>query len=159
MRKSATIIAISMLTATFATAAFSASPDVYVVNFRNEKSPESQALDARLNPALANAGVKLEHVVIDTTTAARWEKGAHEAFDRNIVPVFNQWVGLPGFAAVVDAKTKKVLGCLNANFSPNEIANEIKRMSSTASGAAYISRAAFTSKSTECPPAYNTPPQ
>jgi len=47
---------------------------------------------------------------------AKWEKGAHEAFDRDIVPVFNQWVGLPGFAAIVDAKSKRVIGCVNSTF-------------------------------------------
>jgi len=99
-------------------------------------------------------GANAEHVIIDTSTAAKWEKGAHEAFDRDIVPVFNKWVGLPGFAAVVDAKSKRVIGCVNSTFSSSEMAAEIRDMASRASGSAYMSNAS-TGKSTQCPAAHN----
>lgn len=159
MKTFAALVTATILTAATSATAFAAAPDVYVVNFRNEKNAESQTLDTRIYSAIARAGDNLEHVIIDTTTAARWEKGAHEAFDREIVPVFNKWVGLPGFAAVVDAKTKKVIGCVNPKFEAEEMANELKRMTAKAKGKAFMSRAAFNSKTTKCPPAHNQPPK
>jgi|GEM_PF-818032 len=151
-------------------AAQAASPDCYAVNFRNSSDAKSVSLDASLSTALAMTGMNIEEVVIDTSTAAKWEKGAHEAFDRDIVPVFNKWVGLPGFAAIVDARTKRVIGCVNSLYDAAEMADEIKQMCSKASGAAYMSRAGYdytsaprtsliwkTSgrKTTQCPAAHN----
>lgn len=144
------------LTAAFGSSAF--ATDIYVVNFRNAKDVKSQQLDGQLASALAISGVNAEEVVIDTSTAAKWEKGAHEAFDRDIVPVFNQWVGLPGFAAVVDAKSKRVIGCVNSTFNANEMAREIRAMASKAQGTAYLSNASVTSKTTRCPAAHNVDP-
>jgi len=146
------------LTAAFGATAFAASPDVYVVNFKNDKDVKSQQLNGQLSTALAISGVNAEEVVIDTTTAAKWEKGAHEAFDRDIVPVFNQWVGLPGFAAVVDAKSKRVIGCVNSTFDANEMAREIRSMASRAQGSAYLSNASVSTKTTRCPAAHNVDP-
>ncbi|WP_409434043.1 hypothetical protein ACJ3XI_05950 [Litorimonas sp. RW-G-Af-16] len=158
MKTLSTLIGAAVLTSAFASTAYAASPDVYVVNFRNAKDVKSQQLDSQLQTAVAIAGVNAEEVVIDTTTAAKWEKGAHEAFDKDIVPVFNKWVGLPGFAAVVDAKTKRVIGCVNASFSANEMAEELRKMASRAQGNAYMSRASVGAKTTSCPAAHNVDP-
>jgi len=158
MKKVTTILAAGLFTAAMSATSYAASPDVYVVNFRNSNDVQSQQLDAQLTTALSIAGVNAEEVVIDTSTAAKWEKGAHEAFDRDIVPVFNQWVGLPGFAAVVDAKTKRVIGCVNATFSANEMASEISKLASQATGSAYMSRASVGTKTTSCPAAHNVDP-
>lgn len=159
MRRVTTFITTLALTVSFGATAFAASPDVYVVNFRNSTDANSQALDAQLSSAIAIAGVKTEEVVIDTSSAAKWEKGAHDAFDRDIVPVFNKWVGLPGFAAVVDAKSKRVIGCVNGRFSANEIAEELRKMASRATKSAFVSKASVSSKTTKCPPAFNTDPE
>jgi len=158
MRRVTTFITTLALTAGFGATAFASSPDVYVVNFRNSTDANSQALDAQLSSAIAIAGVNTEEVVIDTSSAAKWEKAAHDAFDRDIVPVFNQWVGLPGFAAVVDAKSKRVIGCVNGRFSANEIADELRKMSSRASGKAFMSKASVSTKTTKCPPVFNKDP-
>ncbi len=152
------LCALVLALSSFAATAFASAPDIYVVNFRNEKTPESRALDQQLFPALSMAGVNSEQVFIDITTPARWEKGAHEAFDRGLVPLFNKWVGLTGFAAIVDAKTKRVLGCVNQNFSAIEIAREIQGMSATVTRSSFISGASYSGKSTLCPPPFNTPP-
>ena len=153
-----TILAATVVTAAFAAPAFATSPDIYVVNFRNAQDNNSARLDGELSTALAISGVNAEEVVIDTSTAAKWEKGAHEAFDRDIVPVFNKWVGLPGFAAVVDAKSKRVIGCVNSAFSANEMAEKIRQMAATSSGSAYLSRASINTKTTNCPAAHNVDP-
>jgi len=134
-----------------------AAPDVYVVNFRHAEDATSQKLDSQLASALEMARVNAEEVVIDTTTAAKWEKAAHDAFNRDIVPVFNKWVGLPGFAAVVDANSKTVIGCVNASVHPTEMAREIQQMVSVAKGDAYISKASSGTTATQCPDAYNKP--
>ncbi len=159
MKKLASTLATLGFVAALSADAFATSPDVYVVNFRNDKNTESQVLDSQLATALAMVGGDAEEVVIDTSTAAKWEKGAHEAFDRDIVPVFNQWVGLPGFAAVVDAKTKRVIGCVNGQFSANEMAKELGKMAARAKGSAYLSNASTGQKTTQCPPVYNVVPK
>ena len=135
--------------------AIAQGPDTYVVNFRNNDAAESLTLDSNIRDALAMANVNAEEVTIDTSTAAKWEKGAHEAFDRDIVSVFNKWVGLPGFAAIVDARTKEVISCVNSKHSASEIAQEVRQKTMMAAGRAVTSDATFT-KTTQCPPAHNT---
>ncbi|MEP1229421.1 MAG: hypothetical protein ABJG88_01970 [Litorimonas sp.] len=156
MKTLSSVIGAAILTAAFGSNAFASSPDVYVVNFRNTSDTNSQQLDAQLASAMAIAGVNAEEVVIDTSTAAKWEKGAHEAFDRDIVPIFNKWVGLPGFAAVVDANSKRVIGCVNAGSSASQVANSIRELSARASGSASLSRAS--TGTTRCPAAHNVDP-
>lgn len=157
MTKFRTLIGATLIAAAFGSTAFAASPDVYVVKFRADSDVKSQTLDTELATAIAIAGANVEEVTIDTSNAARWEKSAHEAFDRGIVPVFNKWVGLPGFAAVVDAKSKRVLGCVNSTFDANTMAAELRKMSAKASGSAYMSNAS-TRMTTQCPPTFNVDP-
>ena len=158
MKLLTSVLAATVLTTAFAAPAFATSPDIYVVNFRNATDSNSARLDGQLSAALSISGVNAEEVIIDTSTAAKWEKGAHEAFDRDIVPVFNKWVGLPGFAAVVDAKSKRVIGCVNSSFSANEMAEKIRQMAANSDGGAYLSRASINSRTTQCPAAHNQPP-
>jgi len=148
--------------------------DIYVVNFRNAQDKNSQQFDGQLASALAISGIDAKEIVIDTSTAAKWEKSAHDAFDHDIVPVFNQWVGLPGFAAIVDANSKRVIGCVNTAFAVNEMAAKIRQMASKAKGSAYLSNADYefsmdekykyivrtstTTKTTRCPAAHNVDP-
>jgi len=155
MKKLTSFLTALVVTTAFSGSAFATSPDAYIVNFRNDNDPNSQALDGALASAMALSGANIEEVVIDTSTAAKWEKGAHEAFDRDIVPVFNKWVGLPGFAVIVNAKTKRVMCCVNSTFSSSEMANEIRKMASRATGSAYLSNASVRSKTTSCPAAHN----
>ncbi len=157
MKKLTAFISAVALTSAFGASAFANSPDVYVVKFRHDGNIKSQQLESELNVAMAMVD-GVEEVIIDTSNPAKWEKSAHEAFDRDIVPVFNKWVGLPGFAAVVDANTKQVMGCVNASFSSTEMAEEIRIMQSRASGQAYMSRASIGGKTTQCPAAHNVDP-
>lgn len=152
------VLGATLLTTAFSASAFAAQPDVYVVNFRKDNDVKSQQLDRALPSAVAMAGVNAEQVNIDTSNAAKWEKGAHDAFDRGFVPVFNQWVGLPGFAAVIDASSKQVIGCVNSTFRADEIAKELKKMAAQAKGKAFISNASVTSKTTQCPAPHNVDP-
>ena len=159
MKSLTTLFAAALATAALAAPAIAqSSPDVYVVNFRNAQDSNSAKLDGELSSALVIAGVNAKEVVIDTSTAAKWEKGAYDAFDLDIVPVFNQWVGLPGFAAVVDANSKTVIGCVNSAFSANEMAAEIRDMTAKSSGAARLTSANIQTKTTKCPAAHNVDP-
>lgn len=156
MKLKTVALASALLTALIAAPAF-AAPDVYVVNFRHAKDAGSQQLDAHLEKALTMARVNAEEVVIDTTTAAKWEKGAYDAFHRDLVPVFNKWVGLPGFAVIVDASNKEVIGCVTPDFEATEIAQELRAMASMAKGDAVTRNASTNSKTTQCPAAHNEP--
>ena len=138
-----------------ATVASANSFDTYVVNFTHNEAAESSVLDNAINAALAQAGVNAESVTIDMSTAAKWEASAHVAFDRDIVPVFNKWVGLPGFAAIVDARSKRVVGCVNSKFTADEIAQEVRRHTLMAAGRAVKTDASTFQKTTQCPPAHN----
>jgi len=157
MTKLRTLFGATLIAAAFGSTAFASSPDAYVVKFRADGDAKTQALESELSTALAIAGANVEEVTIDTSNAARWEKSAHEAFDRDIVPVFNKWVGLPGFAAVVDAKSKRVIGCVNGEFDANSMAKELRKMTAQASGQAFMSNAS-TRRTTQCPPAFNVDP-
>jgi len=150
-----TLFAAAAVTAIATPAFANSNPDTYVVNFRNNDAVESQILDSNIDAAIAMAGVNSEEVVIDTSTAAAWEKGAHEAFDRDIVPVFNKWVGLPGFAVIVDARTKQVISCVNSKHSASEIASEVRTKTMMAQGRAVRTDASTSMKTTQCPPAHN----
>jgi len=157
MKIASVALASALLSLVIAAPAF-AAPDVYVVNFRHAEDARSQQLDSQLATALQIAQVNAEEVVVDTTTAAKWEKSAHDAFNRDIVPVFNKWVGLPGFAAVVDAKSKSIIGCLDASRSASDMARDIKTMAFTASGQPRITRASTGAAGSPCPATFNQPP-
>ncbi|MEL6686938.1 MAG: hypothetical protein AAFP97_04885 [Pseudomonadota bacterium] len=146
----------ALLSALMAAPAF-ASPDVYVVNFRHAEDASSQQLNAQLPDVLRMAEVNAEEVIIDTTTAAKWTKAAHDAFNRDIVPVFNKWVGLPGFAAVVDADSKSIIGCLTPRADADTLARELRNMAAQSKGEAVMT-AASSNTITACPDTFNIPP-
>ncbi|WP_189496723.1 hypothetical protein [Algimonas arctica] len=157
--KLASTAIVSALLGLLITAPAFASPDVYVVNFRHAKDIKSQQLDSQLSTALNIAQVNAEEVVIDTTTAAKWEKAAHDAFNRDIVPVFNKWVGLPGFAAVVDAKSKTIIGCIDATRTTTDMANDISTMTRSANGQPRMTQASTSVAGSPCPATFNQPPR
>lgn len=155
--KRVSITALSALLSLMIMAPAFASPDVYVVNFRHAEDTKSQQLDSQLQTALRIAQVNAEEVVIDTTTAAKWEKAAHDAFNRDIIPVFNKWVGLPGFVAIVDAKSKTIIGCIDSTRTASDMARDIKTMAYTASGQAQVTRASTATAGSPCPATFNQP--
>jgi hypothetical protein len=157
MKLATTATVSALLTLLIAAPAF-ALPDVYVVNFRHAQDTKSQQLDSQLSTALQMAQVNAEEVVIDTTTAAKWEKAAHDAFNRDIVPVFNKWVGLPGFAAVVDANSKAIIGCIDATRSTSDMARDISAMTRSAKGQPRMTQASSSAAGSPCPATYNQPP-
>jgi hypothetical protein len=152
-----TVATVSTLLSLLIAAPALAAPEIYVVNFRHADDSKSQQLEKQIPAVIKMTNIEAEEVIIDTTTAAKWTKGAHDAFNRDIVPVFNKWVGLPGFAAVVDAKSKTLLGCLSPAEDPSLLANELRNMAHKSRGEAFVSAATSTTL-TQCPETFNAPP-
>ena len=57
MKRLTSFFAAALVTTAFAAPAFAASPDIYVVNFRNAQDNNSARLDGELSTALAIAGI------------------------------------------------------------------------------------------------------
>ncbi len=102
-------------------------PDIYVVKFRADDCANCAVMESQLDTAMNMvASQKVELVTIDTTNALKWEVSAHTAFDHNIAPQFNKWVGLTGFTAVIDRQSQRTLGCVSDKQDVYKMANFIK---------------------------------
>lgn len=104
-------------------------PDIYVVMFRADWCGPCKIVEPNLNQALMNLrdpGIKI--VTIDITSPLLSERSAHAAFDHNIVRQYNQWMGVTGFAAIIDADTKNTLGCVNMMYDANAMTSHIRNL-------------------------------
>ncbi|PHR90994.1 MAG: hypothetical protein COA69_13130 [Robiginitomaculum sp.] len=132
--------------------AYAASPDVYVVKFRADNCQSCDVMETQLHFAMRMVNSRaVAEIVIDTTSPILWEKSAHTAFDRDIVPQFNKWVGKTGFVAVIDAHTRLTIGCVSAQDSAYNMANFIKSAAGLPSDYQVSNRASRF----RCPPAQN----
>ena len=144
----------------------------YVFVFVNDTDPSSISLNRKVAKSIPLLSKYVEHVHINTSTAAKWEKGMHEAFDRDVVPMINKYIGLPGFATIVDARSKRTVGCIYDLHSDDEVVSVIENFIVDMDGSAYLSNASysgngfleefqkieFSYKTTTCPPAHNVDP-
>jgi len=104
-------------------------PDMYVVVFRADWCGPCKIVEPNLSRAMGMLGDQgLEVVMIDITTPASSERSAHMAFDRNIVGQYNQWYGTTGFVAMIDADTKRTLGCVNMMYNADAMATHIRNL-------------------------------
>ncbi len=125
------LIALAALVASAATSNAYApnSAEMYVVMFRADWCGPCKIVEPNIDRALSNlADPEIEYVTIDITTPARSERSAHLAFDRNIVSQYNSWMGVTGFAAIIDADTKRTLGCVNLVYDAGAMAMHIKNL-------------------------------
>lgn len=153
MKKLVTLVGATALLTAFSASANAA--DVVVMKFRADECVSCPVMENSVDTAVAMVGQeKVKSVTIDISNAALWEKSAHEAFDADVVPVFNTYVGLTGFTAVVDKKTRKAIGCVNENYNANDVAELIKRAANIAS----TTRASTPIQNFRCPPAFNKLP-
>ena len=105
------------------------APDIYVVFFSADWCGPCKIVEPNLTQALGNLrDGGIERVNIDISTPRNSEIGAHLAFDRNIVRQYNEWLGVTGFAAVIDADTKSTLGCVNMMYDANSMAAHIRNL-------------------------------
>lgn len=108
------------------------TPDVYVVMFRADYCAPCKVVEPALNQALSNlADPRIEYVHLDIG-AGNGERNAHLVFDRGIVPQYNMWLGVTGFAAIIDGNTKQTLGCLNITYDASSMAMHIRNLQSAA---------------------------
>jgi len=110
----------------------SAVPDVYVVMFRADWCAPCKVVEPRLSEALRNLhDSRIEYVNIDiSNNQGAWN--ANAVFDRGIVEQYNRWMGVTGFAAVIDGDTKRTLGCLNINYDAGAMATHIRNLQNQA---------------------------
>lgn len=131
--KTSIIAALGSLTVTIGSgvtaAAYGPTPDVYVVMFKADWCAPCKIVEPNLAQAmtlLRDPGI--EYVEIDISNPGLSEIGAHKAFDRNIVAQYNSWLGVTGFAAVIDGDTKQTLGCINMLYDAQSAATHIKNL-------------------------------
>ena len=110
-------------------AAAQSQTELYVVMFEADWCTPCKIVKPSINQALNSLrDPSIEYVTIDITTPSISEISAHRAFDRNIVPQYNNWLGVTGFAAIIDATTKQTLGCVNLKYSPQDMATHISNL-------------------------------
>lgn len=104
-------------------------PELYVVMFKADWCAPCRIVEPSLDQALGSLrDPSIEYVTIDISNPALSEIGAHRAFDRRIVLQYNSWLGVTGFAAIIDATTKQTLGCVNMQYAPQDMAVHIKNL-------------------------------
>ncbi len=112
-----------------ATAHSQQRPDIYVVMFRADWCGPCKIVEPNLDRTLRllnDSGIRA--ITIDVTDSPRIERSAHIAFDHNIVQQYNQWYGVTGFAAIIDADTKTTLGCVNMMYDVGAMSAHIRNL-------------------------------
>ncbi len=105
------------------------NPDMYVVTFRADWCGPCKIVEPNLRKALRGLGDPgIKSLVVDITDPQRSERSAMLAFDHSIVPQYNQWYGVTGFAAIIDADTKTTLGCVNMTYDPGTMMQHIRNL-------------------------------
>ncbi|MGB0906033.1 MAG: thioredoxin family protein [Maricaulaceae bacterium] len=113
---------------TFANA-LGTKPDVYVVMFSASWCSPCKIVEPKIKQALNTLGdPNIEYVNIDISNPALSEAGAHKAFNREIVAQYNGWLGVTGFAAIIDADTKRTLGCVNMLYDTQSMTTHIRNL-------------------------------
>lgn len=108
------------------------TPDVYVVMFRADWCAPCKIVEPRLNQALINLrDPGIEYINIDISRG-NGDLNAHTVFDRGIVSQYNSWMGVTGFAAIIDGDTKQTLGCVNMNYDAQSMTMHIKNLKAAA---------------------------
>lgn len=105
------------------------TPSVYVVMFRADWCAPCKVVEPNISQALNSlSDPSIEYVTFDITDPGRSELSAHRAFDRQIVPQYNSWMGVTGFAAIIDGDTKQTLGCVNMMYDAQSTASHIRNL-------------------------------
>lgn len=104
------------------------TPDVYVVMFRADWCAPCKIVEPALGQALQTLGDPgIEYVNIDISRG-NGDLNAHTVFDRGLVKQYNSWMGVTGFAAIIDGDTKRTLGCVNMTYDTQSMAMHIKNL-------------------------------
>ena len=104
-------------------------PVMYVVMFRADWCGPCKIVEPNLDRALRQLNdPSIKVITIDVTDGPRTERSAYTAFDNNIVSQYNQWYGVTGFAAMIDADTKNTLGCVNMMYDAGSMVAHIRNL-------------------------------
>lgn len=104
------------------------TPDVYVVFFNADWCAPCKVVEPALNQALSSLrDPGIEYVNIDISRG-NGDINAHTVFDRGLVSQYNAWMGVTGFAAIIDGDTKRTLGCVNMSYDAQSMAMHIKNL-------------------------------
>ncbi|RKQ71484.1 thioredoxin [Litorimonas taeanensis] len=102
--------------------------DIYVVMFRADWCAPCKVVEPRLQQVLASIrDPKIEFLELDFS-ANNGDWNANAVFDRQIVPQYNKWLGVTGFAAIIDADSKKTLGCVTQAYNADAMEMHIKTL-------------------------------
>lgn len=105
------------------------TPAMYVVMFRADWCAPCKIVEPNIDQALNTLrDPSIEYVTFDITDPGRSELSAHRAFDRQLVPQYNSWMGVTGFAAIIDGDTKQTLGCVNMMYDAQSTASHIRNL-------------------------------
>lgn len=109
-----------------------ATPDIYVVMFRADWCAPCKIVEPRLESVLRNFNdPRIEYVNIDIGNG-NGDANAHIVFDRGLVQQYNTWLGVTGFAAIVDGDTKQTMGCVNLTYDAQSMARHIRNLQANA---------------------------
>jgi thiol-disulfide isomerase/thioredoxin len=109
-----------------------ALPDIYVVMFRADWCAPCKVVEPRLADALRTLNdPRIEYVNIDISRG-QGQLNAHTVFDRGIVDQYNRWMGITGFAAIIDGDTKRTMGCLNITYDTGSMTQHIRNLQAQA---------------------------
>ncbi|MEP1229420.1 MAG: thioredoxin family protein [Litorimonas sp.] len=135
-----TVLSIAALFGTGASMAINANaqthyaptPDIYVVMFRADWCAPCKIVEPRLQSVLQNFNdPRIEYVSIDIGNG-NGDFNANAVFDRGLVQQYNTWLGVTGFAAIVDGDTKQTMGCVNLTYDADTMARHIRNLQSNA---------------------------
>jgi thiol:disulfide interchange protein len=102
--------------------------DIYVVMFRADWCAPCKVVEPALHSALASLqDPKIELLRLDFS-ANNGEWNANAVFDRQIVKQYNKWLGVTGFAVIIDADKKNTLGCLTQAYNADAMKMHIKTL-------------------------------
>jgi len=108
------------------------TPDIYVVMFRADWCAPCKIVEPRLESVLQNFNdPRIEYVNIDIGNG-NGDSNAHKVFDRGLVQQYNTWLGVTGFAAIVDGDTKQTMGCVNLTYDTPTMARHIRNLQANA---------------------------
>ena len=100
-----------------------------LVDFYADWCGPCKIVEPNLDRAMRNLNdPSLKVVMIDVTDSPRIQRSAHLAFDHNIAKQYNQWYGVTGFAAMIDADTKNTLGCVDMRYDSGSMTAHIRNL-------------------------------